>query len=112
VARHADALAGTDAVLGTVLRAVQLGLAAMLVTGVLLDTAVGGAYHSTGWFRASGVLFLAIAAAVGFARIAFRRSGAPGVTRRDALARVERWGWVASVLVALVTIVMRTKPLA
>lgn len=106
VARHATAPLATNAVLGPLLRAVQLGLVAMLVTGVLLDVAVAGAYHSTGWFRASVLLFLAIGFSIGRARIAFRRGG------QEVLARVERWGWVASVLVALVTIVMRTKPLA
>jgi hypothetical protein len=100
-ARRAPAqLVGVDTVLAMLVRAVQLGLVAMLLSGVLLDVSVDGAYHATGWFRGSALLFIAVAFSVARARSALRRGD---------LAGVERWGWIASALVALVTLLMRTK---
>ena len=94
------ALVGSERILGTLVRALQIGLLAMLLTGVLIDVSVAGAFHATGWFRGSVALWIVVGICVGRTR---------GALRRGALPRVERWGWITCVAVALVTILMRAK---
>jgi len=110
--RSSGELVGSGALLGTLLRAVQVGLLAMFLTGVLLDLSVAGAFHRAGWFRASILVFGILAFSLARARAALRRGSAPGGVRRDALERVERWGWAMCASVALLTTLMQTKPLS
>jgi hypothetical protein len=109
--RSDDAQAGAERVLGALLRAVQLGLVAMLVTGGLLDHAAAGAFHHTGWFRASIAVIVVLGGALARARAVLRRGFAPGGVRISALARIEQWGWAMSALVALTIVLMQMKPL-
>jgi len=105
------AMAGSEKVLGTLLRAVQVGLVVILLTGGLLDLSAAGAFHRTGWFRVAIAIFVVLGGSLGRARAALRRGFAPGGVRENALARVERWGWTMCALVAVIVILMQMKPL-
>ena len=111
LARKGDTLSSPDRVLGALLRVMQLGFFAMLLTGILLDVSMDGAFHRTTWFRAS----VAVLAVIGFsharARLALRKGFAPGGGREVALAKVERWGWTMCAAVAVITLLMQVKPL-
>jgi hypothetical protein len=66
---------GTDDVsplLGPLLRYSAFSLAAMLITGILLDLAAGGAFRGAWWFRGSALLLFATGALHGQARRALR----------------------------------------
>jgi hypothetical protein len=101
----AGATAATEGILRALLRATQLGLGVMLLTGVLLDFSVAGGFHKMRWFQLSIVVLVVLGAALGRARAALRRGGA------DALPQVERWGWVVCASVAVITLLMQCKPL-
>src|SRR4051812_14079700 len=103
-------LAGVERILGALLLAMRVGLAGMLLTGMLLDFSAAGAFHLTGWFRASIAVFALLGVSVARANVALRRGFAPGGARENALARVERWGWAMCASVALITILMQMKP--
>jgi hypothetical protein len=109
--RSTGDLAGTQRILGALLRAMQVGFVVMLLTGGLIDFSAGGTFHRTGWFRASIAVLVAIGASHARARAALRRAFAPGGQPATALVRVERWGWAMCVGVALMTILMQMKPL-
>lgn len=98
--RSQGELAAVGAALPALMRTVQIGLAVMFLTGVLLDYSVRGAFHQMVWFKAAVALFVVIGFAFGRTRTALRGSS---------LASVERWGWAMCGGVALVTIVMQTK---
>ncbi len=102
-ARRSEGVLIGPPLLRTLLRAVRIGVFTMFLTGVLLDLSAAGVFHSAGWFRASLALLVVVGIALARARTALRR---------DALDRVERWGWVMCATVALITILMRTKMLA
>ena len=91
-----------ESLLRRLLRAVQAGLGAMVITGVLLDVAASGAFHRTTWFKASILLLVVLGFSLGRARAALRRG---------ALATIERWGWVMCASVGLITLLMQTKVL-
>src|SRR5262249_4349534 len=95
--------------LRTFVRALQVGLLAMFLTGALLDFSVAGAFHRAGWFKASIALLAVIGFSLARTRAAVRRGLAAGADRRGALGRVERWGWAMCASVALVTTLMQTK---
>jgi hypothetical protein len=106
-----DRFEGGERVLGVLLRITQLGFVLMLVTGVLLDLSMAGAFHRTGWFKASIAVLLVVGFSHARARAALRSGLAPGGSHEAALTRVERWGWAMCAAVALITILMQTKPL-
>jgi hypothetical protein len=103
--------ASPERLLGALLRVMQLGFFAMLLTGILLDISMDGAFHRTTWFKVS----IAVLAIIGFsharARVALRKGFAPGGGREVALANVERWGWTMCAAVAVITLLMQMKPL-
>ena len=96
--------------LGPLLRWSAISLAIMLITGVVLDAAAGGAFRKSWWFRGSGLLLLATGALHGQARRAVRR----GSTRKDdsdiLLRRVSRIGYGMCALIAAITVLMEVKP--
>jgi hypothetical protein len=100
--RSSPTWTGTDRLLGVLLRATQFGFLAMLLTGVLLDFSAGGAFHHAGWFRASVLLLVFTGLFHARARAALRRG--------NALHLVERWGWTMCGSIALITLLMQTKP--
>lgn len=109
--RSSGELAGAQRILGTLLRAVQVGFIVMLLTGGLIDHAAGGAFHRTGWFKASIAVLVAVGASLARARAAMRHAFGPGGHPGPGLARVERWGWAMCAGVAFITILMQMKPL-
>jgi hypothetical protein len=100
--RSAVPFAGAETLLGALLRATQVGFALMVLTGVLLDLSAAGAFHRTGWFKASIVALAVTGFAHARARTALRRA--------NALAIVERWGWAMCASIAVITILMQMKP--
>ncbi len=92
----------------TILRRLGLGtsiaIALMMLTGALLEYSVGGAFHTSAWFRVSFVLAIVLGALQGVIRRWLRTGDAP------ALRRVRGVSAVMCVTVALVTILMELKP--
>src|SRR5262249_32821104 len=103
-------LTGVAEWLGPLLRWSAVSLATMLITGVLLDVAAGGAFRKSWWFRGSGLLLLATGALHGQARRAVRR----GIAQKDEaeihLRRVARMGYGMCALIAAITVLMEVKP--
>lgn len=85
------------------LRYSACSLAAMLLTGILLDLVAHGAFHESWWFRGSVLLLVATGALHGFARRAIRSGSV-------ALARVEWIAYGMCTLVAVITLLMEVKP--
>lgn len=104
-------LAGVERVLRALLLAMRAGLSVMVLTGVLLDLSAAGAFHRTGWFKASLAVLVFLGVSVVRAHVALRRGFAPGGARENALGQVERWGWSMCASVALITLLMQMKPL-
>jgi hypothetical protein len=92
--------AAGETILRALLRALQIGLAVMLLSGVLLDFAVAGGYHHMRWFQASIVALVVLGVSLGRARAELRRG---------ALRRVEGWGWAMCASVAVITFLMQMK---
>jgi hypothetical protein len=97
------------------LRSTQVSLAIMFLTGALLDYAAGGAFHGTGWFKASVALFFFLGFSHARARATLRKGPASDLMSdaagAETLARVERWGWVMCGTVAAIAALMEAKPL-
>ena len=90
--------------------AARISLLVMFVTGAAVDYAAGGAFHGSGWFRASVLLLVVAGAALQLSRVALRRGLAGKADPRRALVHVERWGLSAAVAVAVTTLLMELKP--
>ena len=103
--------AAADRVLGALLRATQLAFAGMLVTGVLIDVSVSGAFHQTTWLKLCVPVFVVIGFAFARARATLRKARASGKVEEAALLRIERWGLLMCAGIAVVTLLMQTKPL-
>jgi hypothetical protein len=87
-----------SASIAPLLRYFAYSLAAMLVSGILLDLAAHGAFHEFWWFRGSVLLLLATGALHGWAR----RTVAP--------QRLEQIAIGMCALVAMITMLMEVKP--
>jgi len=96
--------------LSPLLRYSAFCLAAMLVTGVLLDFAVGGAFHEAWWFRGSALLLVATGALHAQARRAVRQALAGKDDADVVLRRVERIAYGMCALIAAITVLMEAKP--
>jgi hypothetical protein len=83
-------------------------LLVMLLSGVALDYSVGGGYHGFWWFRLSFLGLLVIGALLGWTRRTIRKNVSSG--DRQALRGVSRATWVICGLIAIISIVMQTKP--
>jgi len=68
------------------LRLSQVSLALMLTTGVILVVMVHGAFGRQLWMMASGILFLSLGAATGFAQSSFKKA----LTPDGSIVHVER----------------------
>lgn len=108
--RAALTVPASAALLEPLLRATRWSLAVMALTGILLDVAVRGAFHSGGWFRASFALLVFVGFAHARARAGLRKAPAPAADAAAALRRVERWGWAMCATVALIAALMEVKP--
>ena len=96
--------------LGPLLRYATISLVAVLATGVLLDVTVGGAFHAAWWLRGSALLLVASGLLLALGRRAVRR----GLAKQDdsdlVLRRVERIGYAVCFLVAIIVVLMLSKP--
>jgi hypothetical protein len=111
VARRAGrASVEVSASLGPLLRYSASSLAAMLITGILLDLAAGGAFHGTWWFRISALLLIAAGALHGQARRAVRQGLAKENDGEAVLRRVEHIAWGMCSVIAMITVLMEVKP--
>jgi hypothetical protein len=110
-ARRAGELpSARSSLLDALFRYTRLSLATMALTGGVLDFTVGGAFHSTGWFRVSVGLLLVAAFSHARARAALRKYLASDSAVGPNLWYVERWGWAACATVALMAVLMEAKP--
>jgi len=85
-------------------------LAAMFVTGAALDVLAGGAFHEAWWFRLAALSLVPTGAMVGQARRFTRRWIAGELDADRARTRVARMAWLASALVAWITLLMELRP--
>jgi hypothetical protein len=99
---------GLSVWLGPLLRYSALSLAAMLITGILLDLAAGGAFRGSWWFRGSALLLFATGALHGQARRALRSE--PLDDGDAILKRVERIAYGMCGLLGAITALMEVKP--
>jgi hypothetical protein len=99
-----------EPILAVLLLATQLAFLVMVITGVLLDVAMAGAFHRTAWFQVSIAVLLVVGLSHARARAALRSARAPDGPRDAALGRVERWGIVMCVGVATLALLMQVKP--
>lgn len=83
-------------------------LAIMLLSGVLLEYTGGGAFHTMLWYRASFLLLIALGALQGWIRRTLRKVEREPDGR--ALRGVVRLSGVMCAVVAVVAILMETKP--
>jgi hypothetical protein len=116
IARRAAATAtapgragGVEPILAVLLLATQLAFLLMVITGVLLDVSMAGAFHRAGWFQVSVAVLLVVGLSHARARAALRSARADG-SRDVAFGRVERWGVVMCVGVATLALLMQVKP--
>jgi hypothetical protein len=96
--------------LGPLLRYSAVSLGAMLATGAFLDLAAGGAFHKAWWFRGSALMLLATGALHAQARRAVRRGLAGEGVTAVTLRRVERIAYGMCALIAVIAVLMETKP--
>jgi uncharacterized membrane protein len=96
--------------LSPLLRFSAVGLAVMLVTGILLDFAAQGGFRHFWWFKGSALLLLVTGALHGQGRRAVRSGLADEANRDAALRRIERISYAMCLLVLAITILMVAKP--
>jgi len=97
------------------LRYSAVSLAAMMVTGVLLDLAASGVWRSSWWFRVSVLLLIATGALHGQTRAIVRKdlSGdarLSGARTGIALLRVSKMAFGMCGLIVAITVLMEVKP--
>lgn len=80
----------------------------MLLTGVLIEYASGGAYHGTWWFRLSFAGLLALGAVNGSMRRALRKRESIGGERT--LRGIARNARIMAAVTAAIAILMEVKP--
>ncbi len=96
--------------LGPLLRLSAISLAAMLVTGGILDLAAQGAFRPSWWFRGSVLLLIATGALHGQARRTVRLGLVHETTADPVLWRVERITYAMCALIVAITFLMVVKP--
>jgi hypothetical protein len=80
----------------------------MLLSGVLIEYASGGAYHDTWWFRLSFFGLLVLGAISGRMGRALRKRESAGSERT--LKGVVRSGWTMCAITAVIAVLMEVKP--
>ena len=88
----------------------RASLVLLLLSGIVLDAMLNGAYHHTWWFRISGLLLIGMGVAHGWARSSLVKGERGEIDGSFALRRVERTGWAMSCVVALIATLMEVKP--
>lgn len=92
------------------LRCSVASLAAMLLSGLLLDVLARGAFHGLWWFRGSVILLLATGAVHGQARRALRLGSGSEDRPGPWVARIEYSAYGMCVLIGAITVLMEIKP--
>jgi hypothetical protein len=92
------------------LRVSAFSLAGMLLTGIVMVSVAGGAFHGAWWVRGSVLLLVVTGALQGRARRALRAQPANEHDAKAALWRVERLAYGMSTLIATITVLMELKP--
>ncbi|APR79618.1 Hypothetical protein A7982_04965 [Minicystis rosea] len=110
-ARRAGPSASSGATLEALLRYTRVSFFLLLATGAAIDFSVNGAFHGTGWFRASFALLVLVGFSHGRARAALKRGLAPTGDPEASLRSVERLGYAMCAAVALIVVLMEVKPL-
>jgi hypothetical protein len=107
--RAGHGLSQVSTVLSPLLRSSGISLGLMLITGILMVVAAGGAFHRFWWLRASVLLLVLTGVLHGFARRSFRR-GVEADVGGGRLQQIERLAFVMSVLIATIAVLMELKP--
>jgi hypothetical protein len=102
--------ADVSASLAPLLRFSAISLGIMLVTGILMDVAAGGAFHDWWWFRGSALLLVLTGVLHARARRLVGRGLAADTGRDVALRGIERLAYGVSALIAAITVLMEVKP--
>jgi hypothetical protein len=110
VGRSRHAADEARAWLTPLLRYSAISLAVMMLTGVLLDLAAEGAWHSSWWFRGSMLLLIATGALHGRTRAIVRNNLSNDGSGRDALFRVSKAAFGMCGLIVAITVLMEVKP--
>jgi hypothetical protein len=85
------------------------------LSGVLLEVAARGAFHSAVWFKGSVALYVILGFSHGRARRALRKglgAGTDASARLASLRSVERWGWAMCAAASGIALLMVVKPFA
>jgi uncharacterized membrane protein len=90
-------------------RGTTWALAVMLLSGVLIEYACGGCYHTLWWFRVSVFLLVLLGALQGRIRRALRKID-PATDDGHPLRPIARMAWGMCTVVAVVAILMVVKP--
>ena len=101
------------ALLAILLRYTLWSIGIVGLSGVLLEIAAGGAFHSAPWFRASVGLYLLLGFSHARARRAQRNGLVPGAdpeTTLAALRKIERWGWAMCAAASGIALLMVVRP--
>lgn len=107
--RQGRTAAEVAAVLTPLLRYSGISLGVLLLTGAILDVAVGGALHERWWFRGSALLLFVTGALHGMTRRALR--GALAAPASEPLLRhVERLAYAMCLVIAAIVVLMEAKP--
>ncbi len=102
----AEASAG----LAPLLRFSAISLGTMLVTGILMDVAAGGAFHDWWWFRGSALLLVLTGVLHARARRIVGGGLASDAGRAAALRGIEHLAYGMSALIAVIAVLMELKP--
>jgi protein-S-isoprenylcysteine O-methyltransferase Ste14 len=102
--------AAVSAWLGPLLRFSAVSLVIMLVTGVLMDVSMRGAFQARWWFRGSGLLLLITGALHARARRIVGRELRADHQAEAGLRSIERLAYGMAVLIAAITMLMELKP--
>jgi hypothetical protein len=100
--------AGSWTALGRLVRTTRWSLAIVLLSGVLLEYASGGAFHDRWWFRISFFELLVLGAISAIMGRTLKKREATGNERT--LKRIVRSAWVMCALTAVIAILMELRP--
>lgn len=110
IVAHRTRAASELPMLRTLLRWATGSMASVLATGALLDVAVGGAFHSQIWYRLSGLLVLATAAALARAVVLSRQAALGRCPHETALRASRAICYAAALTVTWVVVLMELQP--
>ena len=96
--------------LATLLRFSAISLGAMFVTGILIDAAAAGAFHTQWWFRGSAMLLVLTGVLNGRARRVAGRGLGTDAGRDAALRGIDRLAYGMCALIAAIAALMEVKP--